>query len=45
MQYENNMANGFRDIFRKRNTDARPQEPDIVMTISPRPQSVLEIKP
>ena len=24
MQYENNPANGFRDIVRKRNTDARP---------------------
>ena len=32
MQYESNPANGFRDIVRKQNTDARP---DMVMTISP----------
>ena len=31
MQYESNPANGFRDIVRKRNTDAQP---DMVMTIS-----------
>ena len=36
MQYESNPANGFRDIVRKRNTDARP---DMVMTISPTPTS------
>ena len=24
VQYENNLANGFRDIVRKRTTDARP---------------------
>ena len=36
MQYENNPANGFRDIVRKRNTDAQP---DMVMTISPVPTS------
>ena len=32
MQYESNPTNGFRDIVRKRNTDARP---DMVMTMSP----------
>ena len=32
--YESDPANGFRDIIRKRNTDARP---DMVMTISPAP--------
>ena len=31
MQYESNPANGFRDIVRERETDARP---DMVMTIS-----------
>ena len=31
MQYENNPANGFGDLVRKRNTAARP---DMVMTIS-----------
>ena len=36
MQYESNPANGFRDIVRKQNTDARP---DKVMTISPAPTS------
>ena len=36
MQYESNPANGFRDIVRKRNTDAQP---DMVMTISPAPTS------
>ena len=36
MQYESTLANGFRDIIRKRNTDARR---DMVMTISPAPTS------
>ena len=36
MQYESNPANGFKDIVRKRHTDARP---DMVMTISPAPTS------
>ena len=36
MQYESNPADGFRDIVRKRNTDARP---DMVITISPAPTS------
>ena len=36
MQYENNLANGFRDIVRKRNAGARPE---MVMTISPAPTS------
>ena len=30
MQYESNPANGFRDIVRKRNTDAQP---DMMLTI------------
>ena len=32
MQSENNPANGYRDIVRKRNTDAWP---DMLLTISP----------
>ena len=44
MQYENNPANGFRDIARKRNTDARSHgytaaQPDMMMTIYPAPTS------
>ena len=40
MQYESNPANGFRDIVRKRNTDAQTtSRPDMVMTISPAPTS------
>ena len=36
MQYESKPANGFRDIVRKRNTDAQTTSwPDMVMTISP----------
>ena len=34
MQYESNPANSFRDIVRKRDTDAQP---DMVMTIPPPP--------
>ena len=37
MQYESNPANGFRDIARKRNTDAQPH---MVMTMSPAPTSL-----
>ena len=36
MQYENNPANAFRDIVRKRNTAGRQY---MVMTISPAPTS------
>ena len=36
MQYESNPANAFRDIDRKRNTDAQP---DMVMKIPAAPTS------
>ena len=32
VQYENNLANAFRDIVRKPNTDTRPE---MLLTISP----------
>ena len=41
MQYENNLANGFRDIVREGNVDVRP---DMVMTMSPAATSWAGIK-